>query len=497
MKDLDWLGIDWNEGPEDGSNGGGEHGPYLQSQRLPIYQKELDRLLAEGKAYYAFDTPEELDAKRTAARAAKETYRYDGAARSLPPEEVQAKLDAGLPAVVRFRAPLEPVTIIDEVLGEAVLPAGELDDFVIRKADGFPTYHFAVVVDDALMEVTHVLRAQEHFSNTAKHMLLQDALGYSRPVYGHLSIIQNPDGSKMSKRDKDKVLRAALRELGLSEIPESLGCSGEEFQRWMGDKTVQLELPVLEAIADHFRIELPEINVSDFRRSGYMPEVLCNFLALNGWNPGEDVEKFDNAFLAEHFDFSRVHKTPAKFDRQKLLAFNLDAIQAMSEEEFALRTLAHGREYHPEFIEKLTEEQVCVLLGASQQRSKTLSDPFVSNLFFIQEDDAISWPITKAVRKAMFKGDPTGMDLLGLAREPLAALADFSANGVAGFIESFAASHCEGNMGKIAQPLRIAASGGTVSPSIHETLAILGRDSTLARIDRCLEELAAQARTAS
>ena len=236
MKDLDWLGIDWNEGPEDGSNGGGEHGPYLQSQRLPIYQKELDRLLAEGKAYYAFDTPEELDAKRTAARAAKETYRYDGAARSLPPEEVQAKLDAGLPAVVRFRAPLEPVTIIDEVLGEAVLPAGELDDFVIRKADGFPTYHFAVVVDDALMEVTHVLRAQEHFSNTAKHMLLQDALGYSRPVYGHLSIIQNPDGSKMSKRDKDKVLRAALRELGLSEIPESLGCSGEEFQRWMGDR---------------------------------------------------------------------------------------------------------------------------------------------------------------------------------------------------------------------------------------------------------------------
>ena len=142
-----------------------------------------------------------------------------------------------------------------------------------------------------------------------------------------------------------------------------------------------------------------------------MPEVLCNFLALNGWNPGDDVEKFDNEFLAKHFDFSRVQKTPAKFDRQKLLAFNLDAIQAMSEEAFAQRALEHGRAYHPEFIDRLDGEQLKLLLATSQKRSKTLADPFVSNRFLIEPDESINWPVTKAVRKSLFRGEPTGLDL--------------------------------------------------------------------------------------
>ena len=163
-----------------------------------------------------------------------------------------------------------------------------------------------------------------------------------------------------------------------------MACSQEELQRWLGDKKAQLDINVLESLASHFNVELPEINVSDFHRSGYMPEVLCNFLALNGWNPGNDVEKFDNAFLAEHFDFSRVQKTSAKFDRQKLLAFNLDAIQAMSDEEFVEKAIEHGREYHPEFIEQFEGEQLKTLLLASHQRSKTLAEPFLSNRFLLE-----------------------------------------------------------------------------------------------------------------
>ena len=162
--------------------------------------------------------------------------------------------------MIRFRTPDQPITIVDQVLGEATLPAGEVDDFVIRKADGFPTYHLAVVVDDALMQVSHVLRAQEHFNNTAKHILLQDALGFPRPNYGHLSLIMNPDGSKMSKRDKDKTLRAAVRAGEIESCPEDGNgipiVDSETWDRWKSDKTVQLDLERLEAESIHIMREV-------------------------------------------------------------------------------------------------------------------------------------------------------------------------------------------------------------------------------------------------
>ena len=499
MRDLAWLGIDWNEGPtipELPDCGGGDHGPYFQSERLQIYQEHLDRLLASGRAYHAFDTPEELDAGRRAAREAKVAYRYDRAALKLSEEEVAAKLAAGEPAVIRFRTPDEPITIVDEVLGEATLPAGEIDDFVIRKADGYPTYHFAVVVDDALMKVSHVLRAQEHFNNTARHMVLQDALGFERPTYGHLSLIMNPDGSKMSKRDKDKALRAAVREREIEACPlDDTGepmVDGDTWDRWRGDKTVQLDLDRLEAIADALDVALPEINVSDFRRSGYLPEVLCNFLSLNGWSAGDDLEKFDNAFLAERFDLDRVQKAPAKFDRDKLLAFNLDAIQAMTPEEFASRARAHAEAFHPEFLDRLDGDQFTMLCEASRERSKTLDEPFRTNRFLVDADEAIAWPVTKPVRKAMFKGAPAGLEMLGRVRPVLNEIEEFESSALESAITAFAEAEAEGNLGRIAQPLRIAVSGGPVSPPIFDTLAILGRESVLARIDRCLEVLAAE-----
>lgn len=496
MEDLDWLGIDWDEGPKHLGRGGGDHGPYFQSERLGIYQEYLDRLIANGRAYYAFDTTETLDRKRKEARAAKQPYRYDRAALELSPEDVEAKLSAGEPAVIRFRTPDEPVTIVDEVLGEAVIPAGEIDDFVIRKADGYPTYHFAVVVDDALMKVSHVLRAQEHFNNTAKHILIQDALDLPHPTYGHLSLIMNPDGSKMSKRDKDKTLRAAARDAGTTSPPEAGGgpvVSQELWSEWLGDKTVQLPLDTLETAAIAMGVSLPEINVADFRRSGYLPGVLCNFLALNGWSAGDDLEKFDNAFLSANFGLDRVQKTPARFDRDKLLAFNLDAIQAMSADTFHDLIRSHAASFHPEFLDRLDETQFRMLSDASHERSKTLDEPFRTNRFLVLPDEDITWTVSKPVRKAMFKGTPTGLELLERVRSHLADIESFTAEPLERMLTDFAADASDGNLGRVAQPLRIAVSGGPVSPPIFDTLEILGRDAVLKRLDRCLDSLATEA----
>ena len=496
LKDLAWLGIDWDEGPEFGGFGGGANGSYFQSQRLPIYERYVDQLLREGKAYHAFDTAADLDAARRDAKARNAAYRYDGvAARAVPKEEVERRLKAGVPSVIRFASPPGAVTIHDEILGDATLPAGEIDDFVIRKADGFPTYHFAVVVDDELMGVTHVLRAQEHFNNTARHMLLQDALGFRRPVYGHLPIIFNPDGSKMSKRDKDKVLRKAVVERGLTAppvVPPGPDASAlaaampttEAFAVWLKDKNVQLPVESSSAIATVLGVALPEINVDDFRRSGYLPEVLCNFLALNGWSPGNDLEKFDTVFLREHFDLSRVLKTPAKFDRMKLLAFNLDALQALPVSEFVRLTREHGEREHPVFMARLTTDQFRSLAEASHARSKTLDELFRSNRFLVQPDDAIAFD-AKAAAKVL---DAKGMAHLKALRALLATAVAWTPESIEALVKPYADEHAAGKLGDVAQPLRVAVSGGTVSPPIFDTLAILGRASTFARIDRCLSQ---------
>ena len=492
LKDLAWLGIRWDEGPEFEGCGGGPSGPYFQSQRLDIYNREFARLIESGAAYYAFDTPAELEAMRAEAKARGVAYRYDRTrAISRSKAEVDALLAAGTPAVIRFRTPEGPITIRDEILGEATLPAGEVDDFVIRKADGFPTYHFAVVVDDALMGVTHVLRAQEHFNNTAKHMVLQDALGYPRPTYGHMPLIVNPDGSKMSKRDKDKVLRKAVKERGIDSPPA--GCvQAERWAVWLADTAVQLELDEASALATALEVTLPEINVDDFRRSGYLPEVLCNFLALNGWSPGQNVEKFDNAFLAERFDLKRVVKTPAKFDRVKLLSFNCDAITGMPLERYVALSRAHGHAYHPAFMARLTDAQFDALAAASQPRSKTLDDLFRANRFLAVDDGAIRWSDAKAVRKHLLDGSPSGLDHVRALRGVLEGVsAPWAVPALESAVTAYAQSAAEGQLGKVAQPLRVAVSGGTVSPPIFDTLAILGRESALARIDRCIAAVTA------
>jgi glutamyl-tRNA synthetase len=341
------------------------------------------------------------------------------------------------------------------------------------------------------MVVTHVLRAQEHFTNTAKHMVLQDALGFRRPTYGHLSIIKNPDDSKMSKRDKDKVLRKAVKEKALAAPPAGT-VTAEEWAKWLGDENVQLDLDGAIRLAEALKVSLPEINVDDFRRSGYLPEVICNFLALNGWSPGHDIEKFDNGFLKQRFGLDRVMKTPAKFDRVKLLAFNTDAITGMPPDDFARRCHAHAVQYRPEYLAKLGDEKFALLMKACQERSKTLDDPFRSNGFLLAADEALAFSDDKNVRKALgvgaapADGSKSGLDHLRAMRGVLAGLSEWSQPALEAAANAYAAEHAAGKIGAVAQPLRIGVSGGTVSPPIWDTLVLVGRDSALARIDRCL-----------
>ena len=494
LDSLAWLGLDWDDGPEhhlpSGDHVGGDSrsvGPFHQALRLEIYTRHLDQLIDAELAYHAFETPEELDAKRQQARAEKKAFRYDRAALDIPKAERIKRAESGEPCVVRFRMPDETITVSDQVLGDVTLRPEDLDDFVIRKADGFPTYHFACVVDDELMGVTHVIRGQEHLINTPKHVALQRALGFRTPDYAHLPLIMNPEGSKMSKRDKDKAARHAAKQSGLhtTPVPE---IEDAEFKKWLDDSKKQLPTFSLEKLAEKLGLTLPEINVDDFRRAGYLPEVVCNYIALLGWSPGNDLEKFDNGFLKEKFDLPRIVKTAARFDRKKLLAFNTDAITEMDPAEFKRRWRAWCETEAPELIERLSPEQFELMAEANQPRSKTFRDALGFSSFLLIETSEIAYD-DKAVKKFIHKNDAQGLQTLSRLRETLPGVDPWTPGEIESRVEAFADAH-DLKMGAVAQPLRIACTGTSVSPPIGATLASLGRETVLARIDRALEQLA-------
>lgn len=493
LDSLAWLGIQWDDGPEyrtpSGELFGGDDravGPYHQAQRLDIYEEEFQRMLDLELAYHAFETPAELDAKRHAARAEKKPFRYDRAALEFPKAERFARAAAGEPSVVRFRMPSEAITVADEVLGDVTIQADEIDDFVIRKADGFPTYHFAVVVDDELMGVTHVIRGQEHLINTPKHVALQRALGYRIPSFAHLPLIMNPEGSKMSKRDKDKAARAACKAAGLESSPIQ-EVAHADYAAWLADSKTQLGADALERLAAMLNLELPEIEVDDFRRAGYLPEVVCNYIALLGWSPGHDIEKFDNDFLKQKFDLPRIVKTAARFDRKKLLAFNTDVITTMDPPEFASRWRVWCATEAPALLEKLSDEQFALMAHANQPRSKTFRDALAFCSFLLIDTAEIDYD-EKAVKKFVAKNDGEGLRTLADLRATLAAISPWEPAAIQSAVEDFAATRDLG-MGAVAQPLRIACTGTSVSPPIDATLGALGKPTVLERIDRAVRTL--------
>jgi len=489
LEDLAWLGITWEDGPAFGSIGGDARGvgPYYQSQRLDLYNAAIQKLIDSGQAYPCFDTPEELAEMRKEAEANKQTFIYrqskgydhDSALKRAESEE----------HVLRFKMPAKAVTVKDEILGEVVFKYEELDDLVIRKRDGFPTYHFAVVVDDQAMGVTHVIRGQEHLNNTPRHVALIEALGYSVPAFAHLPLIFNPDGSKMSKRDKDKAVRAAVKAAG-DVTAEDAGVDEGVFKKWQKDKSVQLPQDKLVPLAEKLHVELPEIEVEDFRRSGYVPEAVVNYIALLGWNPGEkeadgkDLERFDRAYLDSKFDFGRVGKAASKFDREKLRAFNFDLIKSMEPAEFAKVWRIWAERYDELLVQLLSAEQMHMLAPAIQPRAITLSEARQPIAFLFVDADAIEYD-EKAVAKFMHKGEPAGADVLRDFAPRLAELEPFAPEA----IEARLADYCEHEglkMGSLAQPIRIALTGAAVSPPLGVSLAALGKEEALRRIERCL-----------
>lgn len=488
LEDLAWLGIGWDEGPVLDGLGGDPRGvgPFFQADRVDEYNAALAVLLESGRAYPAFETADELDAKRKAAQDANQTYRYDRAALEIPQEERMSRMMAGEPHVVRFRAPDHDVVVADSVLGEVRFAAGELDDFVIRKADGFPTYHFAVVVDDEAMGVSHVLRGQEHLQNTPRHVALQQALGYRTPVYAHLPLIFNPDNSKMSKRDKDKAVRAFCKEQKIEAAPEGT-INDASFRAWMGDKRAQLATDDLMHLALAVGLTPPEIDVEDFRRSGYLPGVLCNYLALLGWNPGEknedgtDLERFSTAYLAERFDLDRIGKSASKFDREKLMAFNADEIQnRMCDTTFAHEWRTWLERYDPATLEALGD-RFGLAAAAARQRTRVLSEAAVVVRFALLDEVEFD---EKAVSKVLLKNDGEGLAALRELAPVLEGVEPFEAEAIEAAIKRWCEDKGLG-MGKAAQPLRVAVTGGTVSPGLGQTLEIVGKAGVLSRVKSC------------
>jgi glutamyl-tRNA synthetase len=477
LEDLAWLGIHWDEGPEHDGIGGDPRsvGPFFQSQRLGLYRAALDALVAKDLAYPAFETPEQLEALRRSAKAETGAFRY---VRPAGFDRAAALARAAHePHVIRFRWPHEPLVVRDEILGEVSFPADFADDFVILKRDGFPTYHLGVVVDDERMGVTHVLRGQEHLNNTPRHVALQRALGHRVPRYAHLPLIQNPDGSKMSKRD---AARSVEQRLAAGDPRRG--------QPWSPDE--------LRSVAAQLGVELPPITVEDFRRDGYLAEVILNFLALLGWSPGEklpdgrDLERFDTAYLSSHFALERVGRGNARFDRAKLLAFSHEALAALSDAEWLARWQGWCERYAPEARARLADPaRAHAFAAAMRPRARTLAEPSAPGgpgRFALVADDGFVYE-AKAVEKHLAKGAPPGSALLTDARGVLAGLADFTPEAIEAAIAAFATEQGV-RLGTVAQALRVAVTGAAASPPLGLTLVVLGRASALARIERCLRE---------
>ncbi len=432
--DLRWLGLEWDEGPEHG----GEFGPYAQSERLKMYQQHLDALLESGSAYYALESPEQLAAMREQAKTEKGEFKYQRPDPLPTPEQGRQAREAGEHVTVRFKMPDRDIVVRDAVLGEVCIPRAELEDFVIQKSDGWPTYHFACVVDDELMGITHVLRGQEHLMNTPKHVAIQESLGFRTPVYAHLSIIFNPDGSKMSKRDKEKAAKKGIAP--------------------------------------------PEIDVHDFRRNGYLPEALSNFISLLGWSPGEDREQMTLEETTALFSLDRVNPSNAKFDRDKLVAFNTDWAARLSPD----RLLAALKDFATVANSPLTadDDQTLAYLLRICKGFRTFRDIETKTNFLFIKDEAIEFD-PKAVKKALAKNDGAGFGMLERVLGALQSAEDWTATAMEGLVTRFCESE-DVKLGAIAQPLRVAVTGTMVSPPIYDTLALLGRDRTINRIKRTL-----------
>ncbi|MFH1370116.1 MAG: glutamate--tRNA ligase [Planctomycetota bacterium] len=481
ISDLRWLGINWDEGPEvEGPNG-----PYFQSQRRELYDKYVRQLLEQGRAYYCFESTEELDKLRKQAEAQKKGFVYQRPAALPTQTDVEKAKAEGRSVTIRFAMPEGQIVIDDLVRGEVSFNAAELGDFIIIKSDGFPTYNFACVIDDHLMGITHVIRGQEHLMNTPGQQALWQALDFGElPKYAHMSVTISESGGKLSKRERPKTLRKAIKaqpDINLEKLATAGNITAEELNEFLKGKSTP-DVPAVEAMAKYLGVELPEINVVDFFKSGYTPEAMVNFIALLGWSTGDQKEIMPLDELIAVFDITRLTKSNSLFDRGKLIAFNTEHLKMLPKE----KCLDHFKAYLKIIdspIAKASDEILLRLIKICEG-ARTLADIEHKCRFLFVPNEQITYD-QKAVQKVLLKDN--GLSMLKIVRDKLAAMTDFTEQGIEEMLRSLAEEHKVG-LGKVAQPLRVAITGSNISPPIFDSVQLLGKEKTLTRIDNTLKK---------
>ncbi|MCA9133059.1 MAG: glutamate--tRNA ligase [Planctomycetales bacterium] len=462
---FQWLGLDWDEGPTaDGTDSHGPYGPYFQSQRGELYQQAAARLLASGHAYRDFARPEELQAQRQAAEKAGRTFVYNRQWMAENDAQAEKFVAEGRTAVVRLKMPRSgSCTFQDEIRGGVEFAWGEEQDHVIQRADGSCLYHLASVVDDAAMKITHVVRAIEHLSNTPRQIFIAQSLGYDLPTYAHLPFVAEPGGTaKMSKRKLDKYLKqkdfAALFEVG-QRVADRTGMLVEK----------ETFNPVL---------------VDFYQTIGFLPAAILNYLLLLGWSLDDSTEDFSREQMIELFSLSRVTKSPASFDPQKLVAFQGRWMHQLPLTEKLDRCLPYLQAAHciADSRDPSTRDYVAQVLTAAHDRIKLASDILDYDDFFTADEDLAYDPT--AFEKRLRQDEPA-RQLLQKFRQQLASLEPFTVASTEACLKSFV--EAEGiKFNQIIHALRVAVTGKAVGFGMFDALAILGSVRSLARIDRAL-----------
>ncbi|MEM1321801.1 MAG: glutamate--tRNA ligase [Bacteroidota bacterium] len=446
MEALRWCGIE----PEEGPGLGGDLGPYRQSERKDLYGKYAQQLVDNGHAYYAFDTAEELEALRERLKAAgNHAPKYDASTRlvmknslTLSEEEVKSRLESGEPFTIRLKVvPGHTVVVKDLVRGEVSFQTDELDDKIMLKSDGMPTYHMANIVDDHFMKISHVIRGEEWLPSTAHHVLLYRALNWeaTMPQFAHLPLILKPTGKgKLSKRDGDR--------LGIPVFPLS----------WKG--------------------ATPEDSFTGFREFGFDPQAVLNFLAFLGWNPGTEQEIFALDELAEAFSIERIGKSGARFDFDKARWFNEQYIMATPDEELAqkLRPLVDEQGY------SVNDDFLTAFCGLMKERVTFLPDFLEKGYYFFKPVESYD---DKNIRK---RWKPERRPLFEVLQAALASAEDYSAAGVEQVVKDFMTAN-ELKFGDVLPILRITLAGTMKGPSVFDMMALLGKAEVNDRLTKGMD----------
>lgn len=421
LDSLKWAGVM----PDEGAVVGGPLGPYVQSERLPIYREMVDKLIADGHAYYCFCTPERLAAMRAASAEKNESTAYDRHCRNLDPEEVARRLATGEPHVVRMKVPDgRTITINDAIRGQVTFDSSLVDDQVLLKTDGFPTYHLAAVVDDHLMQITHVIRGEEWLSSTPKHILLYEYFGWEPPTFAHVPLIINADGKKLSKRDGD-------------------------------------------------------VSVESYREKGYLASGLLNFLAMLGWNPGDEREFFTLDDLSEAFSLERVRKSGSVFDFDKLLYINGLHMRKMAATDLADMVLPF---FDKAGMARPEKDYLVKVIEVMAERANLLTDYCEPIRYFYEDPTSYE----EATIKKRWKAQTPA--LLREWTSQLATLENFTAEAIDAHLRQFAQEKGVG-AGQLIHPCRLAVSGSGTGPSLFHMMEVLGKECCLRRLQHALEVL--------